>query len=211
MAYLNGKKIMFTAKAVLVNSAQEYDQGYSEGFAAGVEAGFNDGDSYRRRMMFGLIGRDFDAIEPEYLDGLTYVGGYAFYNYSKLKSVNLPESVTELRGAAFQNCTALTSFIFSEKVTNISGSAFNGCSSLTELVIPASVTNIGTSALKIGSASKKATIEFLGTTPPQIASNTFDFNTLEKIIVPQGSLEAYTTGTNWALVADNVPIEEEAL
>lgn len=208
MAYFNGKKIMFTAKSVFVNKAEEYDKGYSEGYVEGIEVGFNDGDAYRRAMMFGIIGRDFETIEKEHLDGLPYVGGYAFYNYTKLKTIRLPESVDHLKGAAFQNCTALTTVELNETLKYISANAFQGCTALTALTIPASVQDIAGNALRIGSATNKATITMLGTTPPTISSTTFLIGSLSKIIVPVGCGEAYKTATNWSAFADY--IEEAA-
>ena len=76
-------------------------------------------------------------------EGVTSIGGYAFYNCGALKSVTIPDSVTSIGGYAFNGCTGLTSVTIPNSVTNIGGYAFNGCTGLTCVTIPDSVTSIG--------------------------------------------------------------------
>ena len=76
-------------------------------------------------------------------EGVTSIGGYAFYNCGALKSVTIPDSVTSIGDDAFNGCTGLTSVTIPNSVTNIGGYAFNGCTGLTCVTIPDSVTSIG--------------------------------------------------------------------
>lgn len=92
------------------------------------------------------------------------------------------------------------------KVIDIWGAAFLGCSNLTEVLIGDTATTMGGSALDVGSADNKATIRFLGTTPPSIQSGTIG-NNVEKIIVPVGCGDIYKSATNFSAKAD---IIEEA-
>ena len=64
--------------------------------------------------------------------------------------------------------------------------------------------SIGGNALQIGSSTNKAIITMKPTTPPTIASNTFDASKLNKIIVPVGCGDAYKNATNWSNFADYI-------
>ncbi|MDE5860742.1 MAG: leucine-rich repeat domain-containing protein [Ruminococcus sp.] len=96
-------------------------------------------------------------------DSVKEISRYAFSDCTYLKSVIIPNSVTNISGAfrnctsltfvtipsgitdisdAFQNCTSLTSVTIPNSVIDISG-AFWGCTSLTYVTIPNSVTDIG--------------------------------------------------------------------
>ena len=79
-------------------------------------------------------------------EGVTSIGGYAFYNCGALKSVTIPDSVTSIGGYAFNGCTGLTSVTIGNSVTSIGGGAFSGCTGLSSVTIPDSVTSIGGSA-----------------------------------------------------------------
>lgn len=60
-------------------------------------------------------------------NNVTIIGGSAFYNCSKLKSITIPKSVTFIGGGAFYNCGSLTKIIIPSSVTEISNQAFFGC------------------------------------------------------------------------------------
>lgn len=187
------------------------DEGYDQGYEIGHDQGRKQGKADRNTIMYGILGRDFETIEKEDLDGLPYVGGYAFYNYTKLKTIRLPESVDHLKGAAFQNCTALATVELNDTLKYISANAFQGCTALQELTIPASVKDLAGNSLRIGSTTNPATIHMMGATPPTISSTTFNIGALSAITIPKGSLEAYRSGTNWADVCDNIEIREREL
>lgn len=99
-------------------------------------------------------------------EGVTQIGDYFFYNCTNLKSVSLPNSLTEIRGGAFANCHSLespitipkeqkilerdifshcyklTSVTLPEGLERIYLGVFDHCSSLTSIHIPASVIEI---------------------------------------------------------------------
>ena len=76
------------------------------------------------------------------------IGDYAFSGCSRLTSLTIPSSVTEIDESAFEGCSGLTSLTIPSSVTWIGRSAFEGCSGLTSLTIPSSVTRIGESAFE---------------------------------------------------------------
>ena len=79
-------------------------------------------------------------------DGVTSIGGYAFYEYSNLMSITIPNSVTSIGDWAFCRCRNLPSVTFPDRIKSINGYAFSYCNSLMDVTIPDSVTNIGGSA-----------------------------------------------------------------
>jgi hypothetical protein len=77
------------------------------------------------------------------------VGNFAFHfssSYTGLTSVTIAEGVTSIGGNAFYNCTGLTGITIPAGVTSIGAYAFSGCTSLTSITIPASVTTVGSTA-----------------------------------------------------------------
>ena len=70
------------------------------------------------------------TIIPE---GVTSIGGIAFYKCSNLTAITLPEGVTSIEVGAFFWCSSLTAITLPASVTSIGGSAFNGCESLTDV------------------------------------------------------------------------------
>jgi hypothetical protein len=79
-------------------------------------------------------------------DGVTSIGEYAFYYCNNLTSVVIPDSVTSIGEYAFYDCDGLTSVEIPDGVTSIGGYAFNNCDGLTSVEIPDGVTSIGLGA-----------------------------------------------------------------
>lgn len=147
-------------------------------------------------------------VEIEFHNNITEIKERAFSNCKALKEVVLPDSITTVGREAFSSCYALEKINIPLGLTQIPSSFLQRADSLTSLTIPANITSIGSYALSLGDTDKKATITFLGTTPPTITSDGFGGGYyLEKIIVPKGSLDAYKSATNWSKYAD---IMEEA-
>ena len=78
-------------------------------------------------------------------DGLEKIGREAFKN-TKIKTVILPKTITELGDSAFYNCTSLESIALNEGLSTISDGALGGQSKLMEITIPASVAKMSEGA-----------------------------------------------------------------
>ena len=100
--------------------------------------------------IYGYTGDKTELVIPGEIDGkkVTDIGMNAFYKYSSLTSVTIPESVTSIGFAAFWGCSGLTSVTIPESVTSIEGRAFSECSGLTSITIPAGVTRIEETAFE---------------------------------------------------------------
>ena len=83
------------------------------------------------------------VLTPEL--GLTVIPEGVFTSRG-IRSLVIPEGVTELADGAFTNCTALESIILPSTLTTIGKRAFSGCTALVSIQIPDSVTVMGESA-----------------------------------------------------------------
>lgn len=70
------------------------------------------------------------------------VGANAFANSPNLKSVVLPESITEVGRSAFSSCQSLKSVIFPNSVEEFGYSVFYNCTKLTQVTLPTNLTSI---------------------------------------------------------------------
>ena len=105
---------------------------------------------------------DFSSLTSVTIpDSVTSIGNDAFYGCSDLTSITIPDSVTDIGDYAFSGCSGLTSITIPDSVTSIGEGAFYGCSGLTSITIPDSVTSIG--RLVFGYCSELTTINFQGT------------------------------------------------
>lgn len=79
-------------------------------------------------------------------NGVTNIGGGAFYDCGVLTSVSIPESVTVIGVAAFVKCSSLVSITIPESVNDIEVYAFACCSSLVSITLPEALTSISNRA-----------------------------------------------------------------
>jgi hypothetical protein len=76
------------------------------------------------------------------------IGKGAFERCTRLKSVNIPKTVTCIDDNAFAGCSNLNFIILPPYLTTIGAHAFLGCKMLTFINIPASVKKVGTGAFE---------------------------------------------------------------
>lgn len=104
-------------------------------------------------------------------EGLTYIGGYAFYDCDGLTQVTIPNSVTSIDSYAFRDCSYLASVVIGTSVTSIGNDAFRYCSNLDYIRIDAQ-------------------------TPPTLGNSSSIYSS-PICYVPVGTLEAYQA-SSWA-------------
>ena len=80
--------------------------------------------------------------EFQYFTGITEILSKTFYNFSKLTSIVIPESVTTLGGEAFSNCTSLKNISLPDNITHIPYRCFYYCTSLEWIKFPANLASV---------------------------------------------------------------------
>ena len=104
--------------------------------AAWCNISFGDGDSnplyYAKHLYSDENTEITNLVIP---DGVTSIGGVAFYGCSGLTSVKIPNSVTSIGEYAFNGCSGLTSVEIPNSVTSIGNYAFEGCSGLKKVIV----------------------------------------------------------------------------
>ena len=187
------------------NEKKVYDKGYADGSAStgGGEDVFAD----------FLNDTATDVVIP---DGATKIRLYLFYQ-TKVKTVTLPEGITEIGNNAFANCQQLTTMNLPDTITTLGNSAFAssyrlavpklpknlvsigqiafGSTASTFNRIPASVQTIGASAFM--SLTQLTEITFEGK-PTSIASNAFNSCTnIKTINVPWAKDDPLSATAPW--------------
>lgn len=157
----------------------------------------SDSSIDRNAIIRGLIERTATTLEiPK---GTTSIGDYVFYRYRALTGIIIPDDVTSIGSNAFDHCYNLVSITIPNSVTNIGDWAFSYCLGLTSITIPDSVTSIGSSTFSDCTALTEMTI--LATTPPTLSDTDAISSATTTIYIPNGTLEAYSTATNWSSFA----------
>ena len=144
-------------------------------------------DDANRATITGYSGNATALYIPGEIDGheVVAIGDRAFENRTDLRTVMIPDSVTEMGGYAFNNCTNLSNVTLSKNLESMGISAFGNCDGLTQIEIPKSLDiggNYYLGAFSDCANIKKVTFE-RGTT--KIASSLFCGCTgIEKIDIP---------------------------
>ena len=175
---------------------------------------------------------DGSNISSIYLPStITTIGSNAFQNCRSLKSINIPTNVRTISSYAFKSCYSLASVVIkSKKLTQIQSYAFYECYSLASINIPSSVTTIDSYAFalcySLASINIPSSVTTIGervfyqclflktitckaTTPPTLGSDAIPSN-IETIYVPDSSISAYKSATNWSSFSSKIKgISEE--
>ena len=139
-------------------------------------------------VVSGTINYTGSVTIPETVtfNGVTYavnfITGSAFSNCTKLTSVSIPNTVTEIGEWAFGNCSGLVTVSLPNAITKIYDYTFNGCSSLTSIAIPETVTSLGEYAF--GSCSGLTSIVIPGKTTYLGEYVFFGCNGLTTVTIP---------------------------
>lgn len=106
------------------------------------------------------------------------------FEYTNLKEVILPNTITEIAHSAFECLMRMTKFVVPEGVTTIGEQAFNTCYNFESIVLPESVETIGSRAFDDCDKMKEITI------PSKVTELSNELlvrcNLLEKVNLPDG-------------------------
>ena len=171
-------------------------------------------DDANRATITGYSGNATALYIPGEIDGheVVAIGDRAFQNRTDLRTVMIPDSVTEIEAYSFNNCTNLSNVTLSKSLKYMGGRAFGSCEKITQIEIPKSLDNCGNSGYAsyhgpFGACSglKKITFEE-GTT--EISSGLFRGCTgLEEINIPDSvtEIESSSFEDSINLVSVNIP------
>lgn len=139
-----------------------------------------------RYYTYGLFKQESEIVIPEEYNNMPVFGirGDTFKNVRSIKTVTLPNTITEIRGGAFQGCSNLVSINLPPKITEIHGSTFEDCYSLEEIEIPEGVTRIGGSAFRNCSNLRSASIP---QSVKEIGSSAFRNTSLRSVCISSGA------------------------
>ena len=144
--------------------------------------------------------------ELQYFTGITSISSSAFINNDTLKSIVIPETITEISFRAFSDCIALTKFNFPRGLLNILDHAFYGCTSLTGyLDFPDSMVNLGSYTFQ--KCSSITGFIFRNDNPPILGAGIFQDVGNGPVYVPYGTLNKYLTASGWGQIQQSRFIE----
>ena len=176
-------------------------------------------------FLIAYNGSDTELTLPNGYNGKDYaVYDNAFFGYSGLTSVVIPDRVTCVRDSAFFGCPDLTSVTIGQGVESIESYAFSNCPALSSLTFLDGIESIGRSAF--ANCDALVTVTMPNSIKTILFSAFYDCTNLTSVILGQGisrivsfafdncsSLESVTftnSGAEWSVVkydADNNIIE----
>ena len=133
---------------------------------------------------------------------VTSIGSQAFNGCSSIDgTITIPEGIKQIPSCAFASCSRMDSVSLPSTLTEIAQNAFAG-SGLTEITLPANVASIG--KLAFGNCPNLQTIICLPTEVPTMVETTAlqSCTSLTAIYVPNESVDAYKQATNWSTYKD---------
>lgn len=206
MAYLNGKKILFSPHITLDGYDSGYTDGYEEGYTDGEYDGLEVGLSEGMRSMLALCADNSTSLNSQF-SGFSItnfpsmdLSDYTNFSYMLSECGNLtivgkldtPDG-TNFRGM-FSDSTALWRVVgidfSSASINTNTQSAFSGCSALTDLTINGTLkTSLNLSSSTLLNTSIQSVLTALSATP--VASATITFTTsAESVITGSSELNA---------------------
>lgn len=136
-----------------------------------------------------------------------YVSKHAFYECSNLATLEFGTAASiGLSDISFAKCTSLKSVTFPDNVTGLGSQCFAFCSALEYVSLGTGIERIYYTNCFQDCPVKTMVVRRV--TPPTLSGTFSSLTTLEKIVVPIGSGDAYKTATNWSTYADII-VEEE--
>ena len=164
-------------------------------------------------------------------NSVTSIGNFAFQNCTSLATINFPNSITSVGEGAFTNTawfnnqpngpviisshvlygykgTIVGSYVVPNGIVSIGDYGFYGQSGLTSVTMSESTTSIGVRAF--ANCNSLTSITANAVTPPTLSHpNAFDNTNNCPIYVPEGSVTAYKSASNWSTYAGRIQAIQE--
>lgn len=123
-----------------------------------------------------------NSLPDIFWQGVTKIGGRAFYWCNNLKSITIPSQIKEIGDFAFFECTSLKKVTFSEGLEKIGSAIFFSCYELESVTIPKSVKEINFKAFAGCSKLRKVKFKDISnmTSDLKTIMEGFSFDTLEQ-------------------------------
>ena len=135
-------------------------------------------------------------------ESVTNIGAYTFAGCTNLTgTIKIPQGQVKISNALFSDCSSLEGVVIPEGVTSIGARVFSGCTSLTELTFPSSLKAISNSVASGCSGLTRITV--LAETPPTGSSSMFTGSNCP-IYVPAASVADYKAAAYWSDYADRI-------
>lgn len=134
--------------------------------------------------------------------GIDEIGDYAFKGCSAMTDTNVTYAAKNIGNGAFDHCVNLKEALF-DYVETIGNSAFSTCkgTSFHRIVLPNTIKSIGYNAFRY--CSNLRIVNCYATTPPTLGVAAFkNCHSELKIYVPNASVDAYKTASDWSSYAD---------
>jgi len=131
------------------------------------------------------IGPAGSGADFEISNNITSIGSYAFFQCTKLTSVELPSSITAIKDSTFSYCSNLKSVTIPASVTSIGITAFGNCTNLQTVTFGANsqLTSIGQQAFY--NCTKLTSIE-LPSGVKKLDGTFYNCSSLTSITIPAG-------------------------
>ncbi len=120
---------------------------------------------------------------------LKYIGACAFFAYTALKTINIPDSVLTMGNKVFSKCGALQDIAIPKGITTIPNYAFSQCTKLKTVTLPQNVKIIEQSAFTECSSLKKIDFPSSLSTLSHYAFSSC--SALDSVVIPDKVTELY--------------------
>lgn len=179
------------------------------------EEGTYTGDGEEVEVPATVNGKNVTSLKEQAFDGtavksvvlpngLTEIPEGAFERCPYLSSVNIPDSVTAIAELAFYDCPKLASITLPDGVTSVGNRAFENCTTLSTVTIPASCVSVGSDCF-IGTVLKNFSAAGL----ESIGDSAFYYvSTLESVNIPAVKTIGEETFRETAITEINLPSVE---
>ena len=130
---------------------------------------------------------------------ITEIRARAFENCRKLKMIHFAANsqLQTIGDWAFYNCHNLRSLTLPEGVTNVGDAAFYGCNYLTEITLPSTIKKVADNAFAL--CPRMQTMYVNALVPPTIEAKTFeDVDRATPVFVPRGTIALYQADQYWS-------------